>query len=93
MWLLEYGKDNYWTGGKMVEHAVRVALQVPTFRYAFPNCQALFAFDNTPKHCSFSKDALVAKRMNLNPRGQRRSCEMVLTISMAYHKLWSSPDI
>jgi hypothetical protein len=69
MWLLEYGKDNYWTGDKMVEHAVRVAL--PIFRYAFPNCQALFAFDNASNHCSFSEDALVAKRMNLNPGGQQ----------------------
>ena len=69
MWLLEYGKDNYWTGDKMVEHAIRIAL--PIFRYAFPNCQALFAFDNASNHCSFSEDALVAKRMNLNPGGQQ----------------------
>ena len=69
MWLLEYGKDNYWTGDKMVEHAVHVAL--PIFRYAFPNCQALFAFDNASNHCSFSDGALVAKRINLNPGGQQ----------------------
>ena len=58
MWLLKYGKNNYWTGNKMVEHAVCVAL--PIFRYAFSNCQALFAFDNASNHCSFSEDALVA---------------------------------
>ena len=69
MWLLEHGKDNYWTGDKMVEHAIRIAL--PIFRYAFPNCQALFAFDNPSNHCSFSEDALVAKRLNLNPVGQQ----------------------
>ena len=69
MWLLEFGKDNYWTGDKMVEHAIRIAL--PIFHYAFPNCQALFAFDNASNHCSFSEDALVAKRMNLNPGGQQ----------------------
>ena len=68
MWLFEYGKDNYWTGDKMVEHVVHIAL--PIFRYAFPNCQALFAFDNASNHCSFSEDALVAKRMNLNPGGR-----------------------
>ena len=67
MWLLEY--DNYWTGDKMVEHAARVAL--PVFHYAFPNCQALFAIDNAPNHCSFSEDVLVSKRMNLNPGGQQ----------------------
>lgn len=69
MWLFEYGKDNYWTGDKMVEHAVRVAL--PIFRYAFPGCQALFAFDNASNHCSFSENALVASRMNLNPGGKQ----------------------
>jgi hypothetical protein len=41
---LEYGKDNYWTGEKMVEHTTRVA--IPIFKYAFPDCEALFAFDN-----------------------------------------------
>ena len=31
---LEYGKDNYWTGEKMIDHAIAVAL--PIFRVAFP---------------------------------------------------------
>ncbi|RPB11555.1 hypothetical protein P167DRAFT_575298 [Morchella conica CCBAS932] len=31
---LEYGKDNYWTGDKMVDHAVKIA--IPIFNYAFP---------------------------------------------------------
>ena len=34
VWLLEHGKDNYWTGDKMAEHAVHVTL--PIFCYAFP---------------------------------------------------------
>ena len=67
MWLLEYSKDNYWTGNEMVEHAVYVVL--PIFRYAFSGCLALFAFDNASNHYTFSEDALVAKRMNLNPGG------------------------
>lgn len=62
---LEYGKDNYWTGDKMVDHTILVA--EPIFRYAFPNCQALFAFDNASNHCYFAKDILVAEKMNRNP--------------------------
>ena len=31
---LEYGMDNYWTGEKMVDHSITVAL--PIFRLAFP---------------------------------------------------------
>ena len=69
MRLLEHGKDNYWTGDKMIELAVHVVLLI--FRYAFPNCQALFAFDNAYNHCTFSEDAPVARRMNLNPGEQQ----------------------
>ena len=57
MRLLEYGKGNYWTGDKMVEHAIRTAL--PIFRYTFPGCQVLSAPGNAPNHSSFSEDALV----------------------------------
>ena len=35
-YLLEYGKDNYWTGEKMVEQVARVA--IPIFNYVFPDC-------------------------------------------------------
>jgi hypothetical protein len=65
----EYGKDNYWTGDKMVEHTARVA--VPIFKRAFPDCEALFAFDNASNHCAFAADALVASKMNLLPGGKQ----------------------
>ena len=35
----EYGKDDYWTGDKMVEHTLHTAL--PIFKYAFPGCEGL----------------------------------------------------
>ena len=54
---------------KMVKHAVCVT--PPIFRYAFPNCQALFAFGNASNHRPPSEDALVAKQINLNPGGQQ----------------------
>ena len=66
---LEYGKDNYWTGEKMVEHTTRVA--IPIFKHAFPDCEALFAFDNASNHCAFAEDALVASKMNLMPAGKQ----------------------
>lgn len=66
---LEYGKDNYWNGDKMVDHAIKVAAHI--FPYAFPGCQGLFAFDNASNHCSFAADALVASKMNLKPGGSQ----------------------
>ena len=69
MQYLEYGKDNYWTGDKMVEHTMRVAL--PIFKLAFPGCQALFAFDNASNHSSYAKDALLVSNMNLGPGGKQ----------------------
>ncbi len=35
------------------------------FSYAFPNCQALFAFDNVTNHACYTKNTLLAKKMNL----------------------------
>lgn len=66
---LEYGKDNYWTGEKMVEHTTHVA--IPIFNYAFPNCKGLFAFDNASNHSAFAADALVVAKMNLMPGGKQ----------------------
>lgn len=66
---LEYGKDNYWTGEKLVKQTVEAAL--PIFRYAFPGCRGLWAFDNATNHSSFHPEALVAARMNLSPGGKQ----------------------
>ncbi|KAA8914313.1 hypothetical protein FN846DRAFT_758996, partial [Sphaerosporella brunnea] len=66
---LEYGKNNYWTGDKMVQQAIESAL--PIFRYAFPRCQGLWAFDNATNHNSFHPKALVASRMQLAPGGKQ----------------------
>ena len=69
MQLLEYGKNNYWNGDKMVNQTMNIA--VPIIQYTFPACQALFAFDNASNHCSFAENALVASKVNLNPGGQQ----------------------
>lgn len=69
MQTLEYGKGNYWTGDKMVEQTIKIA--IPIFRHSFPGCQALFAFDNASNHTSYADDALVVDRMNLTPGGKQ----------------------
>lgn len=66
---MEYGKDNYWTEERMVEQTIRLAL--PIFRYAFPGCQGLFAFDNASNHCCFAPDALIVSKINQNPGGSQ----------------------
>ena len=65
---IEYGKDNYWTADKMVDHT---ALAAKMCKLAFPQFRALYAFDNASSHCAFAADALFADRMNLGPRGKQ----------------------
>jgi len=44
MQFLESAKDNYWTGDKMVDHTIQIA--IPIFKFVFPGCEVLLAFDN-----------------------------------------------
>ena len=60
---LEFGKDNYWTGEKMVEQTLQAAL--PIFEQALPDCEGLFAFDNASNHASFAGDALAVSIMDV----------------------------
>ena len=53
--LMSATAHNYWTGEKMVEHTIRAA--IPIFEYAFPNCEVLFAFDNSSNHAAVAADA------------------------------------
>jgi len=53
----------------MADQATQIAAKI--FPYAFPVCQALFAFDNTSNHGYFARNTLVASRMNLNHRGKQ----------------------
>jgi len=50
-------------------HSRHVAISI--FKYAFPNCEGLFAFDNASNHSAFAADALVVAKMNLMPRGKQ----------------------
>ncbi|RPA79486.1 hypothetical protein BJ508DRAFT_211097 [Ascobolus immersus RN42] len=70
MVLYEYGTNGYWTGEKMLDHIVRIAILI--FRYAFPpNFRALFAFDNASNHRVMADNALIASKMNRGPGGKQ----------------------
>ena len=51
-------------------------IAMPIFQYAFPEYQALFAFDNASNRCCFTEDALVASNISLNPSASGRQPHM-----------------
>ena len=61
--LLKYGKDNYWNRDKMIDQIVNLVTRI--FFYAFPNCQALFAFDNSANNTYYLENVFLIKKMNL----------------------------
>ncbi|GBC50571.2 uncharacterized protein OCT59_001487 [Rhizophagus irregularis] len=62
-------QEGYWTAEHLLEQIEYKA--IPIFEALYPDCVAVFAFDNSSNHAAFSKDALVASRMNLNPGGKQ----------------------
>ena len=66
---LEYGKGKWWEGDDLVEQVINLAILI--FESAFPQCQALFLFDNATSHAAYASDALLARSMNLHPGGQQ----------------------
>ena len=60
-------EEGYWTATHLIEQLEYKA--IPIFETLFPNCIAVFAFDNSSNHSAFAPDALVAKRMNIGPGG------------------------
>jgi hypothetical protein len=61
--------DGWWTGEDLVAQ-VRDKV-IPIFEERFPDAIGVFAFDNATSHAAFAPDALVAKRMNLGPKGKQ----------------------
>ena len=62
-------QEGYWIAEHLLEQIKYKA--IPIFETLYPNCIAVFAFDNSSNHAVFSKDALVANRMNLKPGGKQ----------------------
>ncbi|POG53581.1 hypothetical protein GLOIN_2v1792152 [Rhizophagus irregularis DAOM 181602=DAOM 197198] len=64
--VLELG---YWIAEHLLEQIE--CKVIPIFEALYSDCVAVFAFDNSSNHAAFSKDALVASRMNLNLSGKQ----------------------
>src|SRR6266542_3194828 len=62
-------QEGYWTAEHLLEQIEYKA--IPIFKALYPDCMAVFAFDNSSNYAAFSKDALVASQMNLNPSGKQ----------------------
>ena len=61
------GCEGHWTAENVLEQIKTKA--IPIFEILYPNCIDVFAFDNSSNHIIFVKDALVSKKINLNPDG------------------------
>jgi len=59
-------KDCHWTNEDLANQLQAV---IPLFELYHPDCELLFAFDNSQNHHAKSKDALVANRLNLSDGG------------------------
>jgi hypothetical protein len=62
-------QEGYWTAEHLLKQIEYKA--IPIFEALYPNCVAVFAYDNSSNHAAFRKDALVASQMNLNPGGKQ----------------------
>ncbi|EXX76797.1 hypothetical protein RirG_029770 [Rhizophagus irregularis DAOM 197198w] len=51
-------QEGYWTAEHLLEQIECKAISI--FEALYPDCIAVFAFDNSSNHAAFSKDALVA---------------------------------
>ncbi|RGB22167.1 hypothetical protein C1646_634316, partial [Rhizophagus diaphanus] len=64
----EKDQEGFWTSEHLIEQVKMKA--IPIFEANFPNCVALFVFDNSLNYAAYKFDALVASRMNLKPGGK-----------------------
>src|SRR5688572_19482664 len=62
-------QEDYWTAEHLFEQIEYKT--IPIFEALYSNCVAVFAFDNSSNHATFSKDALIASKMNLNSGGKQ----------------------
>lgn len=63
------GKNHggYWKNSDLIEQLTEA---MDIFKILHPDCQALFAFDNSQNHNAFADDALVASRLNRSNGGK-----------------------
>ncbi|CAB4403889.1 unnamed protein product [Rhizophagus irregularis] len=65
----EKDREDFWINEHLIEQVKMKAILI--FEANFPNCVALFAFDNSSNHAAYKSDAFVASRMNLKPGGKQ----------------------
>lgn len=53
----------------MIDQKVNFATRI--FLYAFPNYQAIFAFDNMVNYACFTENAFLTKKINLDMAGKK----------------------
>ena len=75
-------QEGYWIANHVVEQLKTKA--IPIFNALFPNCIAVFAFDNSSNHGAYSDDALIANRMLLNDGGGK-----LKNLLYAFNCFWS----
>lgn len=59
--------DGYWGNGDLVN---QLKVTIALFEILHPDCEAVFAFDNSANHHAFAPDALRASRLNLSDGGK-----------------------
>lgn len=64
--LLETGQNRWWTAEMLLEQFKDA---VAIFKAQFPGCKDIWLFDSATSHSAYSKDALVANSVSLNPGG------------------------
>jgi hypothetical protein len=61
--------DGYWKNEHLKKQLEEKA--IPLFNILHPNCQALFAFDNSSNHGRYAPDALRVKNLNVSDGGAK----------------------
>lgn len=69
--LIEYKGNNWWNSNQLfqVDLVLQLSLTIPIFETAYPDCQALFLFDNVTSHSAYILDRLRVPSLNLYPGG------------------------
>ena len=67
--LLEYGKDGYWDGTRLLHQVTEKAL--PPAQFLYPGYDLVFLFDNATSHAIYAKDALRVSNMGKGEGNQQ----------------------
>jgi hypothetical protein len=81
--VMECGKGTWWNADALIKQLEEVT--IPIFNLAFPDCRALFIFDNATLHRSYKEDALRARNVNLYPAGKQALMRPGRELQLAEH--------